>query len=72
LWEVTRELIAGDAELDQLRSRLNWLVTIVIGAAVTNIVIALEMSRRVVGVAATRLSQETCPAAYVAVQNTCP
>ena len=38
---VAERLPAGDSEVDQLPSRLNWLLTIVIGAAVNNIVIAL-------------------------------
>jgi hypothetical protein len=39
--QVAEHLKAIDAELDQLRSRLNWLLTIIVGAAITNIVIAL-------------------------------
>jgi hypothetical protein len=38
---VAERLKALEAELDQLRSRINWLLTVIVGAAITNIVIAL-------------------------------
>ena len=39
--QVAERLHSIDAELDQLRTRINWLLTIIVGAAITNIVIAL-------------------------------
>lgn len=38
---VAERLKALEAELDQLRSRINWLLTVIVGAAITNVVIAL-------------------------------
>lgn len=38
---IAERMKALEAELDQLRSRINWLLTIIVGAAITNIVIAL-------------------------------
>ena len=38
---IAERLKALEAELDQLRGRINWLLTVIVGAAVTNIVIAL-------------------------------
>lgn len=28
-------------ELDQIRSRLNWLLTLIVGAAITNVVLTI-------------------------------
>jgi len=38
---VAERLKALQQDVDELRSRLNWLLTVIVGAAVTNIVIAL-------------------------------
>ena len=38
---VAERLQAMQKELDQIRSRLNWLLTVIVGAAVTNVVLAL-------------------------------
>jgi len=38
---VAERLKAMQDELDQLRNRINWLLTVIVGAAITNIVIAL-------------------------------
>ncbi len=38
---VAERLKALEAELDRLRGRLNWLFTVIVGAAIANLVIAL-------------------------------
>jgi hypothetical protein len=38
---VAERLKAMQCQIDQLTSRLNWLLTVIIGAALTNLVIAL-------------------------------
>jgi hypothetical protein len=38
---IAEQLKALRRELDQLTTRVNWLLTLIVGAAVTNIVIAL-------------------------------
>jgi hypothetical protein len=38
---IAEQLKALRRELDQLATRVNWLLTLIVGAAVTNIVIAL-------------------------------
>jgi hypothetical protein len=38
---VAERLKAMQCQIDQLTTRLNWLLTVIIGAALTNLVIAL-------------------------------
>ena len=38
---VAERLRAMQKELDQIRSRLNWLLTLIVGAAITNVVLAI-------------------------------
>lgn len=38
---VAERLKAMQRDIDRIRSRLNWLLTIIVGAAVTNVVLAL-------------------------------
>ena len=38
---IAERLKALQAEVDQLRSRINWLFTVIVGAAIANVVIAL-------------------------------
>jgi hypothetical protein len=38
---VAERLKALQADVDEIRTRVNWLLTFIVGAAVTNVVIAL-------------------------------
>lgn len=38
---LAERLRAIEAELDRLRTRLNWLLTLIVGAAVANVVLGL-------------------------------
>ena len=38
---LNERLVAMQRELNELRSRLDWLLTLIVGAAITNVVIAL-------------------------------
>lgn len=38
---LAERLKAIEAELDRLRTRLNWLLTLIVGAAVANVVLGL-------------------------------
>jgi len=38
---IAERMKAMEEEIGELRSRINWLLTVIVGAAVTNIVIAL-------------------------------
>ncbi|MFC2030958.1 hypothetical protein ACFLWA_09545 [Chloroflexota bacterium] len=38
---VAERLKAMQRDIDQIRSRLNWLLTIIVGAAITNVVLAI-------------------------------
>ena len=38
---VAERLKAMQKELDQIRSRLNWLLTLIVGAAITNVVLTI-------------------------------
>lgn len=38
---IAERLKALQGEVDQLRSRINWLFTVIVGAAITNVLIAL-------------------------------
>jgi hypothetical protein len=38
---VAERLKALQADMDEIRTRVNWLLTFIVGAAVTNVVIAL-------------------------------
>ena len=38
---VAERLRAMQKELDQIRSRLNWLLTLIVGAAITNVALAI-------------------------------
>jgi hypothetical protein len=38
---IAERLIALQSRVDELRTRVNWLLTLIVGAAITNVVIAL-------------------------------
>jgi hypothetical protein len=38
---MAARLKALETELDQLRSRINWLLTVIVGAGITNIMVVL-------------------------------
>lgn len=38
---LAERLKAIEAELDRLRTRLNWLLTLIVGAALTNVALSL-------------------------------
>ena len=38
---VAERLRAMQKDIDQIRSRLNWLLTLIVGAAITNVVLTI-------------------------------